>query len=431
MNIKEWFRLLVVRIVTLQAKAILKKYKPKVIEVTGSVGKTSTKDAVYTALSDHFFVRKSEKSFNSDVGVPLTILGVPNGWANPVQWLRNIVDGFALLIIRAPYPKWLVVEVGADRPGDISKSLTWLVPNVVVATRFPDVSVHVEYYDSKEAVIEEELSPARLLASGGTYVFNGDDENASAFQTAPGVKRISYGLKKEFDVHASRFHVSTHAHVPTGISFDIHAGNEKVHIILLGVIGQQQVYSTLAGVAVAISQGLTLEKAVKAFATHESPAGRMKIILGTKHSTLIDDTYNASPVATEEALKALKDVPRVGRRIAVLADMMELGSFSVSEHERIGKMVLESADMLVTVGVRARGIAEGALSSGMDSTNIFQFERGADAMSHLLSVVGEGDVVLIKGSQSMRMERVVKSLMAEPEKAKDLLVRQDAEWLMR
>jgi len=150
-----------------------------------------------------------------------------------------------------------------------------------------------------------------------------------------------------------------------------------------------------------------------------------------RDSVIIDDTYNASPAAMEEALIALGDIPRTGRRIAVLADMLELGGFSVTEHNRIGALVAESADILVTVGVRTKGIAEGARSSGMPENMIIECERGSDASTELLSLIQSGDVILVKGSQSMRMERVVKSLMQEPEKAKDLLVRQDAEWSIR
>src|SRR3989338_6438454 len=145
-------RFCVVLLLTAQARAVLRKYHPHIIAVTGSVGKTSTKDAIYTVLSSKFFVRKSEKSFNSDVGVPLTILGCKNAWNNPFLWAKNLLEGFALLILKNHYPKWLVLEVGADRPGDIRKLARWLKPDVVVITALPDVPVHVEFFDSPEDV---------------------------------------------------------------------------------------------------------------------------------------------------------------------------------------------------------------------------------------------------------------------------------------
>lgn len=430
-NLKELFRQVIVFLLTLEAKLVLRKHRPKIIAVTGSVGKTSAKDAIYTALSKSFFVRRSEKSFNGDIGVPLTVLGVRNGWSNVFQWLRNLIDGISLLILTTPYPKWLIVEVGADRPGDITKSLSWLKPDVVVATRFPDISVHVEFYASPEDVIKEELAPVGWLQNNGVLVFNEDDERARTAVTAPGVRRLSFGFGENANLKAENLHATSEDGMPSGISFDVSYGDERGVVSIPDVAGRSHVYSVLAGIAVALSVGVSLEEAVSAFQKHETPAGRMRLINGMRTSVIIDDTYNASPAAMEEALIALGDIPRTGRRIAVLADMLELGGFSVTEHNRIGALVAKSADILVTVGVRTKGIAEGARASGMPENVIIECERGSDASTALLSLIQSGDVILVKGSQSMRMERVVKSLMAEPEKAKDLLVRQDAEWSIR
>lgn len=429
--LKELFRDAVVALLTFQAKLVLKKYKPKIVVVTGSVGKTSAKDAIYTALSKSFFIRRSEKSFNGDIGVPLTVLGVPNGWSNPLQWIKNIVDGASLVLMSAPYPKWLVMEVGADRPGDISKSLAWFTPDVVVATRFPDISAHVEFYNSPEEVIKEELTPAQWLTESGIFVFNTDDERALTAETKSGVTRLSYGFSEGADVCGSNFQTLGENGIPTGIGFTISYKGEQVEAALQSVVGRTHAYSMLAGVAVAVSVGVPLETAVKALGAHDAPAGRTRLIPGVKSTTIIDDTYNSSPVASAEALGALSDIPRSGKRIAVLADMLELGTFSVDEHNRIGVLAARSADILITVGVRAKNIALGAKEAGMPPTQIIECDRGADASSTLLSFIETGDVILIKGSQSMRMERVVKSLMKEPERAKDLLVRQDAEWLSR
>lgn len=234
---KETLRSLIVTILTMEARAVVKRYKPRIVIVTGSVGKTSTKDAIYTALSAKYFVRRSEKSFNSDIGAPLTILGVPNGWSNPLQWIRNILDGLLLILIRAPYPEWLVVEVGADRPGDISRSLAWLQPEVVVATRFPAVPVHVEFYDSPEAVQEEELAPLRWLKPGGVAVVNGDDEIVRAAHVPEGVEKRVFGLIDTSDVHANKIRSLTWKGMPCGTSFDVHIGKERAHVSLDGAAG--------------------------------------------------------------------------------------------------------------------------------------------------------------------------------------------------
>ena len=151
---KTFFKKAVVFIITLEARAVLRKYKPKIVAVTGSVGKTSAKDAIYEVLSEGARVRKSEKSFNSEIGLPLTILGIPNAWSNPFRWLQNIIDGLFVLLFTVQYPQWLVLEVGADRPGDIRSLAKWLRVDIAVITRLPEVPVHVEFY-AAEAVVEK------------------------------------------------------------------------------------------------------------------------------------------------------------------------------------------------------------------------------------------------------------------------------------
>lgn len=118
---KSIFKNIISKIIAFEAILIIKKYKPSIIAVTGSVGKTSTKDAIFAVMSGSSFVRKSEKSFNSDIGIPLTILGCSNAWFNPILWMKNILTGLGLIIFNSEYPKWLILEVGADRPRDIQK----------------------------------------------------------------------------------------------------------------------------------------------------------------------------------------------------------------------------------------------------------------------------------------------------------------------
>ena len=159
----------------------------------------------------------------------------------------------------------------------------------------------------------------------------------------------------------------------------------------------------------------------------------MRVIEGKNGSLIFDDTYNASPHATRSALETLINVPRAKRRIAVLADMLELGKFSTEEHKKIGKYAAECADMLITVGFRAKLIASAAKEAGLSEKKIVQYEQGESARAgkELAEILKEGDVILVKGSQSMRMERTVKAIMAEPARAKELLVRQDEEWLRK
>src|SRR3989338_617386 len=122
------FKKIISKLLEIEARLVLRKYKPRIIGITGSVGKTSTKDAVFAAISSHFHARKSEKSFNSDIGIPLTIIGLQNAWSNPLKWMANIISGLSVILFRGDYPKWLILEIGADRPGDISRVAKWLKP---------------------------------------------------------------------------------------------------------------------------------------------------------------------------------------------------------------------------------------------------------------------------------------------------------------
>ena len=138
-----------------ESRLVLWKYKPKIIVITGSVGKTSTKDAVYAVFSKISYVRKSEKSYNSEIGLPLTILGCSSGWNNPVAWLKNIFKGFWLFLYPHKYPKWLILEVGIGRAGDMKKTALWLKTDIVVITAIGETPVHIEFFNSRKHLISE------------------------------------------------------------------------------------------------------------------------------------------------------------------------------------------------------------------------------------------------------------------------------------
>src|SRR3989304_8554200 len=155
---KLFLKQILISILKFEAKLILKKYKPKIVAITGSVGKTSTKDAVYASLSKFYYVRKSEKSFNSEIGLPLTILGVPNGWNDPIVWLQNIIEGLELIFTREKYPEWLVLEIGADKPGDIRNAASWIYADIVIIPKIGQTPGHIEFFKSLEKLIEEKAS---------------------------------------------------------------------------------------------------------------------------------------------------------------------------------------------------------------------------------------------------------------------------------
>src|SRR5581483_3302861 len=194
-------RRLVAAILTLEAQLVLRKYKPKIIAVTGSVGKTRTKDAIFAALSDSLYIRKNDKSMNSDFGVPLAILGCQSAWHNPIKWIQNIVQGVQLLVQSDKYPDWLVLEVGADKPGDISSIAKWLQPDIAVITLVPEIPAHVEFFKSPEDVLREKRSLADHLKPGGMLILDGDDQRLRALKSEFDDSR-SYGFEPYNDYRA-------------------------------------------------------------------------------------------------------------------------------------------------------------------------------------------------------------------------------------
>jgi len=432
---KKIFKKIIVWVIKIEAKLVLKKYKPKIVAITGSVGKTSTKDAIYVALSSAFFVRKSKKSFNSEIGVPLTILGCQNAWNNPLMWLKNIFHGLGVILLKNHYPKWLVLEVGADAPNDIKNTACWLKPDIVVLTKFATIPVHVEFFESPQDLIEEKKKLINYLKKDGVLVLNNDDQNMQSIQVPEGVRKILFGFEEGSEILGSNYQIVYDNFRPKGITFKIDYAGKSVPVTLNGLLGQHQVLPALAALSVAISQGLNVVTVSQALGKRDRlQPGRMHLIDGIKETLIIDDSYNSSPVAARKAVETLGDINTEvfgGRKIAVLGDMLELGKYSTEEHKKLGRVVSKNTDFLIAVGMRAKEIAEGALLGGMSEKNILQFEVSEEAGKYLQNFIETKDIILVKGSQSIRTEKVIEEIMAQPEKKADLLVRQESEWLKR
>ncbi|MDB5239157.1 MAG: UDP-N-acetylmuramoylalanyl-D-glutamyl-2,6-diaminopimelate--D-alanyl-D-alanyl ligase [Candidatus Parcubacteria bacterium] len=435
----------------MESRLILARYKPFIIGVTGSVGKTSTKDAIYEVLrgksavggsgeaAGPTFVRKSEKSFNSEIGLPLTIIGVPNAWRNIGAWFDNVIAGLKLVLAlkRPAYPDCLVLEIGADHPGDIKRVARWLRPDIAVITRVSRTPVHVEFFNSPEEVFEEKASLAEAVKPGGTVILFGDDDKVMSIAERvkdKGVSVVSFGLNETATVRAADFMTSYESGVPTGITFRLVMGaaGQEVQgdqVSVQGILGRAYLYPLLAAAAVGKVRNIDPASIARSLSAYDAPRGRMNIVSGVNGSTLIDDTYNSSPDAASVALETLKSMQGSGSRIAVLGDMMELGKYAGDEHRKIGKEAADTASVLVTVGQRSRYTAEEAVKNGMSAGVVKSFDTALEAGEYVKSIAKAGDVILVKGSQSVRMERASQALLAAPERARELLVRQEREWL--
>lgn len=418
------------------SRLIVRRYQPKIIGITGSVGKTSTKGAICTVLSFRWRVRQSVKSYNNEIGVPLTIIGQESANKSVIGWLKIFLAAIRLIIRKDPsYPNMLVLEMGADKPGDITY-LTSLAPcDVGVLTAI--APAHLEKFETIENIAVEKRVIIQHLHSGGAAVLNGDDELAVKTKIPRGVAVYTYGFSVSADVKGSDMVISHEGEgdndlVPVrGVSFKMSYGGSTVPVLLPGVVGQPAVMAALAGAAAGLHYGLNLIDIATALQSFKTAPGRLRLIAGANGMIILDDSYNSSPQAALMAINTFSALPlsNNSKRYAVLGDMLELGDYSETGHEEVGRRVAEShVDFLVTVGERARTICREARLAGFDGGAMFCFAEAMEVVRFLKEHLRPGDAILVKGSQAMRLERIVKELMAEPKRAEELLVRQGPEW---
>lgn len=411
------------------ARTVLARYKPKIVAVAGSVGKTSTTRAAAAALARSFATRGSAKNHNNEIGVPLTILGeAQSGGRSPLAWAGILWRGFRLAFgpVRG-YPRVLVLEMAADHPGDLAHLISIAPPDVAVLTAIAEE--HTEFLGDLDGVAEEEGTVVRALRAGGVAVLNADDARVAALGAAA-PEAVTFGFAQGADVRAERAEPEL-ALGTVFTRFDLVIGGKRYPVTLPNALGDGHVYAALAGAAV--GRALGLEPSVLPFglAEYQAPPGRLRVISGIQGATLIDDTYNSSPRAAELALRTFRRLPaKPGqRRLAVLGDMLELGALTEEAHRRIGAFAASSGlDMLVGVGPASARLCAAAKEAGVPEDRVAWFPNSAEASVFLQGHLQAGDLVLIKGSQGMRMEKTVKALMAEPDRAEELLVRQAKAW---
>jgi UDP-N-acetylmuramoyl-tripeptide--D-alanyl-D-alanine ligase len=403
-----------------QAKVVLKKYDPLVIGVTGSVGKSSTKEAIYAVLNQKFHTWRNVGNLNNELGVPLTILGheKPVGVGG---WLKFVLKNKLSNINIPNYPACLVLEIAADKKGDLKYLCDMIKPTIGVVTNVGES--HMEFFGNKKSIMIEKRTLIESLPKNGKAILNFDDELVMQMQKKSSAEVTSYGLKKGADIGASNIKIEL-----AGTNFKL-IYNGSVVPIKIKPIGYSFVMSALAAVSVGLSMGMNILEIVKGLSTWESLPGRMKLIAGENNIRIIDDTYNASPDSVINAIESMKLMQIKNRKVAILGSMWELGKATKAGHDKVGKRAGRYFDKLLCVESYAELIRKGALKAGMKDSNIMVFSNTNELLNNLDNILHENDVLLVKGSQSKnRLERVVKKLMIEKSKAPDLLVRQSDDW---
>lgn len=412
------------------ARLVLAKYQPEVIGITGSVGKTSAKEAVYAVLKDKFNIRRSLKNYNNELGVPLTILGIDSPGKSIFGWIKVFVYFIKLLLITDKnYPTFLILEMGIDRPGDMKYLTSIVKPKIGLVTGIG--SSHLEFFAKPENIQKEKRVLVESLKKESLAILNYDNELTREMKDSVICQVLTYGLNEGADIAAQEINFNfkslNNNEDLLGVSFKLNYRGAIVPVFLPHVIGYPPIYAALAASAIALHYSINLVDIAQALSAFRLPPGRLSLIPGRKNTKIIDDTYNSSPDSCLAALAILSEVNIIrARKIAVLGDMLELGGASDSSHREVGKKVAESVSLLVVVGEKGKIIGEEAQKNGLK--DVVYFSDSLTAAQNILGLVAEGDLILVKGSQGARMEKVVKVLMSEPEKSRDLLVRQENKW---
>jgi UDP-N-acetylmuramoyl-tripeptide--D-alanyl-D-alanine ligase len=411
------------KILQLMAKIVINKYKPKIVGITGSVGKTSAKTAVDLVLSTKFRVRSNQKNYNNEVGIPLTIIGAESGGKSFLKWLGVFLKWIIIIIFPIKYPEILVLEMGVDRPGDMEYLLSFIPVDVGIITNIS--GSHLEFFKTLENILEEKGKIIKKLPADGTAILNGDDGKLMAFKNQSSAPVSVFGFSDKAQFKAENISFSEEM---SGIYFRLNYNGKSVPVRLKHVLADYLVYAALSAVAVGIHFKINLVDIAAALENFSPLPGRMNLIPAIKKSYAIDDSYNASPTSVLAALKILEKIsPK--RKLVVLGDMLELGDEEEKGHREVGKKVFEiKADLFFSIGGRMEATVKELRSLGYPEEKIFYFDNPEILGRKLQEEIREGDLILVKGSQGMRMEKVVEEIMAEPQKAGELLCRQDTSW---
>ncbi len=412
MSLASFFIRIVTFLLAWEATIFRRRYSGPVIAITGSVGKTTAKETIGLVIRKAYGndCLVTPKSLNTEIGVPLTLLGFEAEPSGALGWLVALLRGLVAAFF-AKLPKCIVVELGADHPGDIAYLSRLVQPTHAVITNISES--HSQFFNSLDAIREEKTALLHYLHADGVAYLNGDDPLLARFNLEPTQEKILVRLHARAHYFASGIKVTLE-----GTEAVLHHAN-RTQRIKIRRYGEHHVASVLFAAAIADTLGIPATIQLQAFKELKPLPGRGTLLPGKKKSYIYDESYNAQPAAMEASLRTLGELPAT-RRIAVLGDMRELKD-PAATHQGMGKLAKQYADYIIAVGPQSKAYKA-------DEWFLTAYEAVPSALRQL----GPGVIVLVKGSQNtIRLERVVKELMQSPQEAKQLLVRQDDEWLRK
>ncbi len=313
--------------------------------------------------------------------------------------------------------------------GDIAYLTSFVKCHVGVITAIGEIPVHVEFFRDAAGVAKEKSNLIKSLGKEDWAVLNFDDERVRAMSSKTSAHVFSYGFSEKAELRASNIEQYLDDPEDIALFFKVDYQGNNVPIRLKEILGMHQVYAVLGAIAAGLIFKMNLVEIGEALKSYCPPPGRLSLIRGIKRSWIIDDTYNSSPSSSLAALGVLEKMS--GRKIAALGDMLELGALTEEAHRQVGAKAAKVADILLAIGERSIFMADEAKKQGFPADKVYYFASSEEAGRVLQDLMREGDIVLIKGSQGVRMEKLVKEVMAEPERAKEFLVRQEEDWINR
>ncbi len=359
-----------------------RKFKPRVVGITGSVGKSTSKELIASVLATHFRVLKNEGNLNNEIGLPLTLLQL-----NETH-------------------EYLVLEMGMYNLGEIALLSDFAQPHIGVVTNIGPT--HLERLGTIARIVQAKSELVQALPADGVAILNYDDPLVMSMTAQTQARVLTYGLSPESDLWASDI-ISLGLE---GIKFTLtqNKPKSKIQNIKLPLLGRHSVHTALRAALVGLAAGLDWTEIIIGLQSLPSTAQlRLVSVAGPNHSIILDDTYNASPASTIAALNLLNDLT-AAKKIAVLGDMLELGSFEEEGHRKVGGRAAQIVDLLITIGSRAKFIADEARACGLKPAQILELENNSSAISYLQQILSPDDVVLIKGSNSQKMNEIVSAL---------------------
>ncbi len=417
------------RVLRFMAKRVLVKYRPFIIGVTGSVGKSSAKEAIALVVSKISSVRKSEGNYNNEIGIALTILGERSAERSLLLWLRIFIRWIFLMIFREKYPKVLILEMGIDRPKDMDYFLRFIHLDIGVVTQIS--SSHLEFFGTLGKIAKEKGKMIQSLLPNGFAILNFDDKYVIRMQEKTKAKVLTYGFGEGAMFHIDNLLFQRDIKHIEGLSFKLNYAGKTMPIRLPHIVAKHHIGSILCATAVGIVLKMNLVEIAEALEDFEPLPGRMRLLSGKNDMVLLDDTYNASPSSTLSALETFKDL-MAPRKVFIFGDMLELGSESKAMHLGLTEHILASGvQVVVFVGAYTHFLYEDFLAKGFPHKYIHWFPNVSIAEKMIDDIVRSEDAVLIKGSRGMRMEKITFQLLGNKNNASDVLCCQSSSWKNR